>query len=220
MRRRIAAGSVESWSWCTRRAPGHEQDAPAGVVQAPAEVGLVRVDEEVAGRASRPARRPRAAPASRSTAPSPPRAPGRRGSAPRSGRGMNTAAASAQRESGQPPGAGGRLARRWSSSCAPAAAAPRVGLERVEQRARGALVQLGVLVQQQAVAPARRRAAAASRSSALPVAPLERDQPHRPDSARAPPRAEPSSDALSSTSSSCSTPGGWVRSIAARQASR
>ena len=218
MRRRMAAASVESWSWWTARARGHEQDAPAGVAQALAEVGLVRVDEEVRvepahllGRLAPHEHRARLHPADLAHA-------RRRGSATATRSCRNTRGGERPAGVRQPPGAGGRLARAGEQLRARRGGA-RVGLQRVEQRARRALAQLGVLVEQQAVAAARLAQQRASRS---PPCRVRRSRAIRRASGKRSrtASAEPSSEALSSTSTSCATPGGWVRSIASRQASR
>ena len=127
---------------------------PAGVGQAPAEVDLVGVDEELRVEAADLARRPRGGRAS------PPTAPSRPG-APRSPR-LCTTSALVQEQRRQQRGAGRREAPRRRLLLAvgadehrPGRAGALVGVERGVQGDGRAGLELGVLVEQQAEAPAR-----------------------------------------------------------------
>ena len=162
-----------------------EQDAPARVSQPPAEVGLVGVDEEVAVepadllRGLAPYQHgARLHPADLTHVASP---------------ALNRHALVAEDRGRQRPGnvrqaprAGGRLsvAREQQRAGGRRAA---VGSERVQQRARGAVAQLRVLVQQQAVAPLAPPSAAASRCPPCPRAARAQTGARRDDD-RGPPR--------------------------------
>ena len=170
------------------RGRGHVEDPPAGVAQALLEVGLVGVDEEVAGRGSRPPRRRRGARASRSTAPSRPRACSapplctvtqpveeaarRRARSRRSGsrhaHGCGSPSGVEQLRARRPPPARPHSAQSSSASTAPARSS-------------------------ESSLSSRQYSPRASRSSvvsfsALPGAPLVLDQPHVHRRAPAPPR--------------------------------
>src|SRR5918992_1307391 len=126
---------------------GDEQDVPAGVVQPPAEVRLVRVDEEVG-----------IEPANLLG-----------GLAPHEHRARLHPA-----HVGGPPGAGGGPPRGGEELRARRGGA-RVAFHGVDERPRRALTQLGVLVQQQAV-PAARLAQERRVVLRLAGAPLQREQ--------------------------------------------
>ena len=120
------------------------------------------------GPCSRPPPPPRGGPAARSTAPSRPRACRRPLLCTVSQRCRKRAPASAVPTPGKRQ-AQGTGSPSESSSCGARRGRPRVGVERRDQRRRRPGPQLGVLVQQQAVARPSPRASGSSRSRALPV---------------------------------------------------
>ena len=128
------------------------------------------------------------------------------------------APASGRADPGEAPGAGDRACRRSRAAAAPPRR-PRVGLERRDQRrdARPAAARSPrSAAGSSGPAP---RAAGSSRSPPCRSAARSSISRISPPSARTA-SAEPSSEALSRTRTSRSTPAGWVRSIASRQASR
>ena len=198
---------------------GDVEGVPAGVGQALGRSRTRRSRRRSRGRGSRPRRRPRGGPAARSTAPSRPAGSARpplctvQPAVQEERPGQRGADAGKRQAQGTGPPVGVEQLRRPP----PPAFGSRV--ERREQRRRRARPQLGVLVEQQAEAPLRlaqqgrvvlrlARSAARARSAGC----------RRPSARTA--SAEPSSEALSRTRISRSTPAGWVRSIASRQASR
>ena len=131
---RPAARSVESWSWWTASAAGTKRVVPAGVGEPLGEVALVVVDEEVGvevadllgGRLAADQQRARLRPVD---------PPGRAAPALHGEQAVQEERAGERgADAGEAPGAGQRARPSESSSCAPAAAAARVGLERREQR--------------------------------------------------------------------------------------
>ena len=136
-----------------RLGAGDVEGVPAGLGEAAGRSRTRRSRRRSRGPCSRPPRPPRAGPAARSTGPSRPswsRCRALHGQPAGAGRGRRSAAVptpgSARRRE---PGC------RRSRAAAPPPRPPRVGVERRDQRRRRSRPQLGVLVQEQAVAPAR-----------------------------------------------------------------
>ncbi len=197
---------------------GNVEDPPAGVVEAACRSRSRPSRRRSRGRGSRPRRGVARAPASPTTAPS------RRTGVCDAAALHGDPAVQEQRrgergaDARQPPRAWLRLAAGLEQLGAGGGGAG-VGLERLEQRRGRAGLELGVLVEQQAVAAA---CLAQQRGVVLRLAgrALAARSAAPPGATRATASAEPSSEALSSTRISCSMPPGWVRSIASRQASR
>ena len=217
IRGRPAARSVESWSWCLARACRDVEGGVAGVVQAPAEVALVVVDEEIrievadlrCGRAAHEHRarlRPVDPPDLVATAL-------HREEAVEEERADKCGATRRESARRRAPGCPAE-----SSSCAPAAPAAS---------------SLRIASSSASTAPGRSSESSLSRRQNSPRARSRRSESFsalpvrvsRSISSRSMPRArtasaDPSSDALSRTSTSRSTPGGWCASIAARHCIR
>ena len=133
---------------------GDEERVPAGVGEALGEVALVVVDEEGGVEVADLAPPPRGGPSGRSTAPSRPAASSLPLLCTVSRRCRKSAPASAVPTPGKRQ-AQGTGSPSESSSCGARRRRLRVGVERRDQRRRRPRPQLGVLVQQQAVAAAR-----------------------------------------------------------------
>ena len=199
---------------------GHVQRAPARVAQALAEVDLVGVDEERRVEPADLRAPPRGARAAPPTAPSRPRA----SRSPRlctvSRRCRNSAPSERGRRRREAPGRRLLARRRGAAARAPAARRARLARRAPStQRRASRRPQLGVLVEQQRVAPARALQQRACRSRPCRAARSSAISLGRPPGARAR-RARPSRrrEALSSTSTSVSN-GSGARSaaIASRQ---
>ena len=207
MRRRIARGVGRELVVVDRARTGHEEDLPAVICQPLAEVGLVGVDEEIViqpadrlGRLAAHEHRARLHPAHLAHA--------------ASAALHRIAVLQEQRRRqrpariGQPPRAGRRLARTREQLRAGGRGA-RVALERVEQRpCRPA----SSSAESSLSSRQKRPRASRSSSESLSALPLRRSSASRRASGKRSRTAwaDPSSEALSSTSTSCATPCGWV----------
>ena len=217
IRGRPLARSVESWSWWIGFGGGDEERVPAGLGEPLGEVALVVVDEELGVHV---ADRHRRLAADQQRARLRPVDPAGRAALALHGEAAVQEERPRERrpDPGEAPGAGHRLTG---------------GVEQLRRRRGG----FGVGVERRRSAPrsppvaARSPRSAAGSSGPAPRAsgssrspPCRSAAPARSGGSRrrapAPPSAEPSSEALSRTRISRSTPAGWVRSIAARQASR
>ncbi len=209
---------MESWSWWTASAAGTKRVVPAGLGQPLAEVALVVVDEEVGvevadlrGRLAAHEQGARLGPVDppRLAAPALHREPAV----------QEERAGERRADPREAPGAGDRLARRSRAAARP----PRRPPGPPSSAAISAAAAPGRSSESSLSSRQKRPFASRSRVESLAALPVRRSQLDQPDLAApapAPPRPSRRSEALSRTRISRSTPAGWVRSIASRQASR
>ena len=159
---------MESWSWWTASAAGTKRVGWPGLGQPLAEVALVVVDEEVGVEVADLGRGLAAHQQGARLGPVDP--PGRLAPALHGEQAVQEERPGQRRaDAGEAPGAGDRRARGVEQLGA-RRPGRRVALERREQRRRRARPQLGVLVEQQAEAPARLARAGSSRWPPCPSA--------------------------------------------------